>query len=69
MVEVDSQYFRPAEVDFLLGDNSKAKKELGREPQYTVQEMCKEMVEEDRDLFRQQALLKEHGYSVLHKHE
>lgn len=48
IVEVDPAYFRPAEVDFLLGDSSKARQELGWKPTYTVREMCKEMVKEDK---------------------
>jgi GDPmannose 4,6-dehydratase len=47
LVEVDPKYFRPAEVDFLLWDSRKARKELGWKPTYTVREMCREMVRED----------------------
>lgn len=47
IVKIDARYFRPAEVDTLLGDPSKAKLDLGWEPQISAQEMCKEMVEED----------------------
>ena len=45
IVRIDPRYFRPAEVETLLGDPSKAKAELGWEPEITAQEMCKEMVE------------------------
>ncbi len=48
LVEIDSTYFRPTEVDLLVGDPSKAKEKLGWEPTYTVDELIKEMVEEDR---------------------
>jgi GDPmannose 4,6-dehydratase len=64
IVKVDSRYFRPAEVETLLGDPSKAKEKLGWVPQITVEEMCAEMVENDLAKAKQHALLKEHGYSV-----
>ena len=50
LVEVDPSYFRPTEVDLLIGDPSKAKEKLGWEPTYSVDELIKEMVEEDRKL-------------------
>jgi GDPmannose 4,6-dehydratase len=64
IVKVDQRYFRPAEVETLLGDPSKAKAKLGWVPQITVEEMCAEMVENDLAKAKQHALLKEHGYSV-----
>ena len=64
IVKVDPRYFRPAEVETLLGDPSKAKEKLGWVPQITVEEMCAEMVENDLEKAKQHALLKEHGYSV-----
>lgn len=64
IVKVDPRYFRPAEVETLLGDPSKAKAKLGWAPQITVEEMCAEMVENDLAKAKQHALLKEHGYSV-----
>ena len=60
IVRIDPRYFRPAEVETLLGDPSKAKAELGWEPEITAQEMCKEMVEEDHKAARRLALLKDH---------
>ena len=60
IVRIDPRYFRPAEVDTLLGDPSKAKAELGWEPEITAQDMCKEMVAEDHKAARRLALLKEH---------
>jgi GDPmannose 4,6-dehydratase len=60
IVRIDPRYFRPAEVETLLGDPSKAKTDLGWEPQITAQEMCKEMVAEDHKAARRSALLKEH---------
>jgi len=64
IVKVDSRYFRPAEVETLLGDPSKAKEKLGWVPQITVEEMCAEMVENDLAKAKQHALLKAHGFSV-----
>jgi GDPmannose 4,6-dehydratase len=64
IVKVDPRYFRPTEVETLLGDPSKAKQELGWVPEITAQEMCKEMVETDLAQAKQHALLKRHGYNV-----
>ena len=64
IVRVDPRYFRPAEVESLLGDPSKAKAKLGWEPQISVQEMCAEMVREDLNVAQRHALLKRHGYDV-----
>jgi GDPmannose 4,6-dehydratase len=51
LVEIDAKYFRPTEVDELMGDSTKARKELGWEPEYTVEELCSQMVKNDIDLF------------------
>jgi len=64
IISVDSRYFRPAEVETLLGDPTKAKEELGWVPEITVQEMCAEMVATDLHEARRHALLKEHGYEL-----
>jgi len=64
IVQIDPRYFRPAEVETLLGDPSKAKKVLGWTPEITVQEMCAEMVVEDLKVAQRHALLKEHGHDV-----
>jgi len=64
IVSVDVRYFRPAEVETLLGDPSKAKRELGWEPEITVQEMCAEMVAEDLKAAKRSALLKEYELST-----
>lgn len=64
IVRVDPRYFRPAEVETLLGDPAKAKKVLGWEPEITVEEMCAEMVASDLAKAKQHALLKSHGYDV-----
>ncbi len=64
IVRVDARYFRPAEVETLLGDPSKAKRELGWEPEITVEKMCAEMVASDLTQARRNALLKSHGHDV-----
>ncbi|MEM7176208.1 MAG: GDP-mannose 4,6-dehydratase [Pseudomonadota bacterium] len=64
VMRIDPRYFRPAEVETLLGDPSRAKQKLGWEPEITVQEMCAEMVREDLKTARRHALLKEHGMDV-----
>jgi GDPmannose 4,6-dehydratase len=65
LIEVDPVYFRPTEVDFLLGDASKAKAKLGWEPQRSLASMIQEMVAADMALFRQSKLLHDHGYKVF----
>jgi GDPmannose 4,6-dehydratase len=69
IVEVDKRYFRPTEVELLIGDASKAKKELGWEPKYTLNELIKEMVEEDIKLFERDKYLKEGGHKTLNYNE
>ena len=64
IIAVDPKYFRPAEVDTLLGDPKKAKEKLGWVPEITAQEMCAEMVREDLKAAKRQALLKEHQMSL-----
>jgi len=62
VVRIDPRYFRPTEVETLLGDPSKAKAKLGWEPEITVQQMCHEMVTSDLAEAQRNALLKSHGY-------
>ncbi|MBL4759720.1 MAG: GDP-mannose 4,6-dehydratase [Mariprofundaceae bacterium] len=64
IVQVDPRYFRPAEVETLLGDPTKAKETLGWTPEITVQKMCEEMVAEDLKVAQRHALLKEHGHDI-----
>jgi GDPmannose 4,6-dehydratase len=64
VVQIDPRYFRPTEVETLLGDPSKAKQKLGWTPEITVQEMCAEMVREDLEQATKSALLKKHGYKI-----
>ena len=62
VVETDPRYFRPTEVDYLCGDASKAKKELGWSPKYDIKSLIKEMVESDLKKARQSLFLKEGGF-------
>ena len=64
VVQVDTRYFRPAEVETLLGDPSKAKQELGWVPEITLDQMIKEMVANDLSNAKQHALLRKHGFDV-----
>jgi GDPmannose 4,6-dehydratase len=64
IVKVDPRYFRPAEVETLLGDPTKAKEKLGWVPEITTQEMCAEMVKDDLVVAKRHALLKEHGHDI-----
>ncbi len=65
LIEVDPRYFRPAEVDLLLGDSTKARKELGWYPKYELQMLVKEMVASDLELAKKEKTLRENGYQVL----
>ncbi|PTQ89769.1 GDP-mannose 4,6-dehydratase [Agitococcus lubricus] len=69
IVKVDPRYFRPAEVETLLGDPTKAKEKLGWTPEITLDEMIEEMVAYDLDKAKQHALLKNAGFSVSVSHE
>jgi len=64
ILRIDPRYFRPAEVETLLGDPTKAKEKLGWEPQITAREMCAEMIAEDLRVAQRHALLKLHGLEV-----
>ncbi|MEM6578299.1 MAG: GDP-mannose 4,6-dehydratase [Pseudomonadota bacterium] len=64
IVRIDPKYFRPAEVQSLLGDPTKAKTQLGWEPEITAREMCSEMVAEDLKAAERYAFLKSHGYEL-----
>lgn len=69
ILKIDPRYFRPAEVETLLGDPTKAKQELGWEPKITAKEMCLEMLQEDHKAARRHSLLKEHGLNLPISHE
>ena len=69
IVSVDPRYFRPTEVETLLGDPSKAKAKLGWEPKITFSELVKEMVREDLKSAERDELVKRHGYYANEYHE
>ena len=64
IVQIDPRYFRPTEVETLLGDPARAKNKLGWMPEITTQEMCAEMVLEDLKIAKRARLLEDHGYDV-----
>lgn len=64
IMRIDPRYFRPAEVETLVGDPSKAKDKLGWEPEITAQEMCAEMVAEDLKVAQRHAFLRAHGHDI-----
>ena len=69
LVQVDPRYFRPAEVDLLVGDASKAKRVLGWEPKHTLEELCAEMVAADIALFKRAKYLQDGGHEVFNQYE
>lgn len=64
IVRIDPRYFRPSEVETLLGDPKKAKERLGWVPEISAREMCREMIAEDHKSARRHALLKKHGLDL-----
>ena len=69
IVAVDPRYFRPTEVETLLGDPGKAHRKLGWKPRITVQQLAKEMIAADLDQARRDALARDHGFAVNQHHE
>jgi GDPmannose 4,6-dehydratase len=69
LVVVDPKYFRPTEVDLLIGDATKARKKLGWVPKYDLPALVKEMVQADIELFRKERLLKESGFDIRRQQE
>ena len=69
VVKVDPRYFRPTEVDLLIGDATKAKEKLGWTPKYSLAEMIKEMVASDLDIFKKEKHLKESGFEIKNEFE
>jgi GDPmannose 4,6-dehydratase len=69
IIEIDKKYFRPTEVELLLGDASKAKKELSWNPEYDLEALVKDMIKSDLKLFKKQQYLKEGGYNTLNYFE
>jgi GDPmannose 4,6-dehydratase len=64
VVKIDPRYFRPSEVETLLGDPSKAKEKLGWIPEITALEMCKEMIVYDLEQAKRHVLLKKYGHEI-----
>ena len=69
MVRIDPRYFRPTEVETLLGDYSKAKAKLGWQPETSFKDLVREMVEADREVARRDAHMQQQGFKVYHHHE
>ena len=69
VIKVDPRYFRPTEVDFLLGDSKKAKDNLGWFPKTSLEELIKEMIENDKEEAKKEALLKKSGFNVSFSQE
>ncbi len=69
IVSVDPAYFRPTEVELLIGDATKARKQLGWEPKYDLQALCSEMVRADVELFKRDQVLKNAGFEIKNEYE
>jgi len=69
IIKVDTRYYRPTEVDLLIGDPTKAKTKLGWKPKYDLSALVKDMVSSDLDLFSKEKFLKENGYIVKNEFE
>ena len=69
IVRVDPRYFRPTEVETLLGDATKAREKLGWTPKITFAELVAEMVREDLKAAERDELIKKHGYQAIERHE
>lgn len=69
VIKIDSRYYRPTEVDLLIGDASKAKKVLNWELKYTLNSMIKEMIQADINFFSRERLLKQNGYNIINQFE
>ena len=69
LISIDERYFRPTEVELLIGDPTKAKTELGWEPEYDLEALVNEMVEADIELFRKDQTLKKAGFTIANQYE
>jgi GDPmannose 4,6-dehydratase len=69
VVGVDPSYFRPTEVDILVGDSTKAQQKLGWKPKYNLQQLCEDMIVSDLTLMKRENYLKEGGYRILNYFE
>ena len=64
VVSVDKKYYRPTEVDLLIGDASKAKKKLGWIPEYDLEGLVEDMMKSDLELMKREQFLKDSGYNI-----
>ena len=69
LIRIDSNYYRPTEVDILVGDASKAREKLGWKPHYDLSALCSEMVNADLELFQKLAFLKKEGFKISNEFE
>ncbi len=69
IVKVDPRYYRPTEVELLIGDSTKARQKLGWEPKYNLEQLAEEMVSADIELFKSNVLLKESGFKIKNQFE
>ncbi|HEV2353886.1 MAG TPA: GDP-mannose 4,6-dehydratase, partial [Puia sp.] len=69
VLAVDARYYRPTEVDLLIGDPSKAQRQLGWKPHYDLPMLVKEMVDADVQLFRKERILKDSGFDIKNQYE
>lgn len=69
VVAIDARYFRPTEVDLLIGDPTKAQTQLGWQPKYDLAALVKDMVQADLEIFRREKLLKDAGFKILNQYE
>jgi GDPmannose 4,6-dehydratase len=69
VIKVDPKYYRPTEVDLLIGDPTKAMTKLGWKPKYDLAALVKEMVASDLEIFKKELLLKENGYTTSKESE
>ena len=69
VVQIDKKYFRPTEVDLLIGDPSKANNLLGWKPKYDLQQLVSEMIRGDIELFKRDKYLKDGGHKIMNYHE
>ena len=69
IVSIDPRYFRPTEVETLLGDSSKAREKLGWKPKITLEEMVREMMENDLSIAKRDYLIKENGFKTFDYNE
>jgi GDPmannose 4,6-dehydratase len=68
-VAVDAHYYRPTEVDLLVGDASKANQQLGWQPKYDLASLIKEMVNSDLAIFKKEKLLQDSGFKIKNQYE